>query len=117
MEEGAAAPKQRKAEAMAEHKKAAMIEGPLRRRRVIHFEIPKFPAWAQSQGVLEAIVRIRFSVTPSGDVLEEMRLVQTSGYGELDRLAMKSLTHWRFEPKSEDAGNEWGIITFRFVIE
>lgn len=115
--EAAPAPARRKAEAITERKKTAMIEGPLKGRRVVHYEIPKFPSWLQAQGVLEAVVRIRFTVSPSGDVLEETRLVQTSGYGDLDRLAIDSLSHWRFQAISEESGNQWGIITFRFVME
>ena len=108
---------QRKAEIIAESKKAAVIEGPLRHRRVVHYEIPKFPSWAQAQGVLEAVVRIRFTVAPSGEVLDDMRLVQTSGYAELDRLAMQSLSRWQFQEIPRNSGNQWGIITFRFVME
>jgi TonB family protein len=117
--EAAPAPVRHQTEAIIEHKKkTSMIEGPLKKRRVLHYEIPAFPKWAQQQGILEAIVRIRFSVAPSGEVIEDgMHMVQTSGYPELDRLAMDSLKQWRFQAKSDDSGNEWGIITFRFVLE
>jgi TonB family protein len=111
------APEKRRAEALTEKKKAATIEGPLHGRKVLHAEVPRFPAWAQAQGVLEATVRIRFNVDAGGRVLEEVQLVQTSGYGELDRLAMDSLKAWLFEPKPEGFGEQWGIITFRFVME
>ena len=111
------APEKHQAQAMVERKKATTIEGPVQGRRILHAAIPKFPAWAQQQGVLEAAVRIKFTVDPSGKVLEDLQLVQTSGYGELDRLAMDSLKDWLFEPKPESSGIEWGIITFRFVME
>ena len=64
----------------------------------------------------EAEVRIKFYVSPAGDVLPDLRVETTSGYGRLDRLALDSLKTWTFEPIG-GAGRQWGIITFRFVLE
>lgn len=103
-------------QALAEKKKAVEIEGPLAGRQVVSYVLPEFPVWAREQGVLEAAVAIRFYVSPSGEVLPNMRVEQTSGYGRLDRLAMESLKKWRFALLAEEQ-KQWGVITFRFVLE
>jgi TonB family protein len=47
-----------------------------------------------------------------------MRVERTSGYGRLDRLAMDHLKKWRFDPlRLDDPRTEWGVITFRFILE
>ena len=73
--------------------------------------------WAKEQGVVESAVSIRFTVDPAGKVLETMRVERTSGFGRMDRLAMEHLKLWRFAPVSASEGNQWGIITFRFLLE
>ncbi|MBI4386050.1 MAG: TonB family protein [Elusimicrobia bacterium] len=109
-------PVQRSA-ALTEKRKAVEIEGPLSKRKVTAYELPQFPAWLAVRGVAEAEVRIRFLVNPGGEVLPSMRVEQTSGFGALDRLAMESLKRWRFEGLAGATGNQWGIITFRFILE
>lgn len=98
-------------------KKSVEIEGPLSNRQVLSSFVPQFPQWAKERGIDEADVAIRFNVDPSGRVLENMRVEKTSGFGRLDRLAMDSLKNWRFMPVEASAGNQWGIITFRFILE
>jgi TonB family protein len=114
----AAAPKlERRPVAQAEAaKKGVEIEGPLADRRVSAYSVPTFPDWAKSQGILEADVSIRFTVDEEGGVLPGMRIENSSGYGRLDKLAMDSLRSWRFAPKP-GAGVQWGVITFRFILE
>lgn len=97
-------------------KKGVEIEGPLADRKVLAYEIPEFPAWAKEQGVLEANVSIRFWVNKDGDVLPNMRVEHTSGYGRLDRLAMDALAKWKFAPLLSQE-KQWGVITFRFLLE
>lgn len=109
--------KRRRAQALtAAPKKGVTIEGPLKNRRVLSYDIPEFPKWARDQGILEAEVAIRFWVDKDGNVLPNMRVESTSGFGQLDRLAMDSLKNWKFAPILED-GRQWGVITFRFVLE
>ncbi|MBI4371817.1 MAG: energy transducer TonB [Elusimicrobia bacterium] len=115
----AAAPKLERRQAAAvdaSKPKGVEIAGPLAGRRVVASVVPPFPAWARAQGVLEAAVAIRFSVDPSGAVLPEMSVERTSGSGRLDRLAMDALQGWRFEPLG-GVGAQWGVITFRFLLE
>jgi TonB family protein len=97
-------------------KKGVEIEGPLKDRKVVGADIPKFPAWAQKQGLMEAEVAIRFNVDAEGFVMPGMRVERTSGYGRLDRLCMDSLRNWTFAP-APGSGAQWGVITFRFLLE
>lgn len=112
-----ALPEKRQEALEIQKKKSVEIEGPLSDRRVTYYELPEFPKWAAERGIVEAEVRIRFYVSPAGEVLPDLRVERTSGYGALDRLALQALKRWRFEPASAGAGNQWGIITFRFLLE
>ncbi len=96
-------------------KQAVEITGPLSRRGVVESFLPVYPDWAKRKGV-EANVSIRLFVAPDGAVREKMTVEQTSGYRELDRLAMEALRRWRFEPVA-GGGDQWGIVTFRFRLQ
>lgn len=106
----------RKTEALPGKSKSVEIEGPIADRKVAAYEIPQFPAWAKELGLVEAEVRIRFWVSRDGDVLPDMRVEHTSGYGRLDRHAMEALKKWKFAPIFTDE-KQWGVITFRFILE
>jgi TonB family protein len=97
-------------------KKAVEIEGPLAGRKVVSYDVPQFPDWAKQRNIIEAEVVILFYVDPDGSVLPDMRVENTSGYGQLDRLSMDSLRNWKFVPISTSE-RQWGKITFRFVLE
>ncbi len=97
-------------------KKGVEIEGPLKDRKVVAAVIPKFPDWAKTQGMMEAEVAIRFNVDADGLVMPGMRVERTSGYGRLDRLCLDSLRNWTFAP-APGSGAQWGVITFRFILE
>jgi TonB family protein len=104
------------AAAGAAPKKGVEIEGPLKERRVVKAVIPPFPEWARTQGMMEAEVAIRFNVDADGQVMPGMRVERGSGYGRLDRLCMESLSNWTFAP-APGSGAQWGVITFRFILE
>lgn len=116
----AAAPKleRRQAAAATEEgpKKGIEIEGPLKDRKVVSASIPPFPEWARKQGLMEAEVAIRFNVDADGAVMPGMRVERGSGYGRLDRLCMENLKNWTFV-SAPGSGAQWGIITFRFILE
>lgn len=100
-------------------KKAVEIAGPLSNRKVLQTALPAFPEWLKSKGIMEVSVAIRFVVTSDGRVTEQMRVVRTSGYGALDKLAMEYLREWIFVPLKSTVvqKNQWGVITFRFILE
>ncbi len=97
-------------------KKGVEIEGPLKDRSVVSASVPAYPEWARSQRIMEAEVSIRFTVDADGAVMPGMRVERGSGYGRLDRLCMDSLKSWTFA-KMPGSGPQWGVITFRFLLE
>ncbi|MFI5363258.1 MAG: TonB family protein [Elusimicrobiota bacterium] len=97
-------------------KKVLQIEGPLSGRQVVASSVPPFPAWARDQGILEADVAIRFTVDEAGNVMPGAAVEHTSSYGRIDSLALAALQNWRFAP-APGAGVQWGVITFKFVLE
>ncbi len=101
---------------MAKSKKAFEIAGPLNNRPILHKVIPQYPAWAEEQGIIGS-VRIWFTVTSDGSVRSNMRVTKTTGYPELDKLALDALKQWTFAVSSggEDT-SQWGIITFTFSL-
>jgi TonB family protein len=97
-------------------KKAFEIAGPLNNRAILHKAIPQYPAWAEEQGIIGS-VRIWFTVATGGSVRPNMRVTKTTGYPELDKLAMEALKQWRFAPfETADESSQWGIITFTFSL-
>ncbi len=92
------------------------ITGPLNNRPILNKVIPQYPAWAEEQGIIGS-VRIWFTVTADGHVRSNMRVTKTTGYPELDKLALDALKQWRFAGyNSDDEASQWGIITFTFSL-
>ena len=97
-------------------KKGFDIAGPLNNRPILHRVIPQYPAWAEEQGIIGS-VRIWFTVTPEGEVRSNMRVTKTTGYPDLDKLALDALKEWRFATfNTSDDSSQWGIITFTFSL-
>jgi TonB family protein len=100
----------------AKNKKGFDIAGPLNNRPILHKVIPQYPAWAEEQGIIGS-VRIWFTVTSDGAVRSNMRVTKTTGYPDLDKLALDALKEWRFAVfNSGDDSSQWGIITFTFSL-
>ena len=97
-------------------KEKVKITGPLSSRKVLKSYVPEYPAWARAQN-LEADVAIRFTVSPSGDVLGNAVIERTSGYPDLDRLCLQTLKQWKFSPLAHGDQDQWGVITFRFRLD
>jgi TonB family protein len=91
------------------------ITGPLAGRKVVRSIVPQYPAWAKARGI-EADVAIRFTVSSAGDVIDNAVVERTSGYTELDRLALDTVKLWKFTPLA-GSENQWGVITFRFLLD
>ncbi len=94
------------------------IIGPLSKRPKIRSPRPEYPAWAEKKGI-ESQVIIYFTVTPDGMVNPDAYVELTSGYSQLDQLALQTLKGWRFAPLPMDAEqkDQWGKVTFRFVLQ
>ncbi len=94
------------------------LEGPLKYRKILKMELPPYPRWAEEKGI-EASVSIRLWVDSKGKVKENMYLEKTSGYSELDHVAMEALQQFVFVPIPSDQAqdDEWGVATFRFELK
>lgn len=92
------------------------IIGPAAKRRVLYFECPTYPEWAEKKGI-ESRVKLKFWVSPDGDVDEVV--VEQRGYLQLDNLAVQSFKKWRFEPLSPQAKQvrQWGTIEMIFKLQ
>lgn len=97
-------------------KKSVEILGPVVGRKILTSYLPLYPDWARAENI-EADVVIRFYVSPQGMVREKLWLERTSGYSKLDQLAMEAFKKWIFEPIEAATGDQWGIITFRYLLE
>ncbi|MBL8023256.1 MAG: energy transducer TonB [Elusimicrobia bacterium] len=94
------------------------VRGELKDRGIDYQEIPEYPEWARKKGI-EASVQFQFWVTPDGRVKENINLIRTSGYPELDELAQAALSRWVFKKLPSKKGNivEEGSIEFRFSLK
>lgn len=94
------------------------MEGPLKYRKILKLELPPYPRWAEEKGI-ETSVSIRLWVDPRGKVKDNMYLEKTSGYAELDSLAMQYLARFLFVriPDDQPQEDEWGVATFRFELK
>jgi len=97
-------------------KERVKITGQLKNRKVIKSFVPDYPSWARVRNI-EAAVAIRFTVSPAGIVRPNTVVQRTSGYPALDKLAKEALKKWRFTKIDQNQADQWGIITFRFLLD
>lgn len=91
------------------------IFGPLKDRPILEKYLPRYPRWAEEQG-LEGSVSLHFFVFPNGLVKNNIFVEQSSGSSEMDGLAMKALQAFKFAPlpSSERQEEQEGVIVFYF---
>ncbi len=94
------------------------MEGPLKYRKIVKMELPPYPRWAEEKAI-EASVSIRLWVDARGKVKDNMYLEKTSGYSELDHVAMEALKAFVFVPIPTEGSqeDEWGVATFKFELK
>jgi TonB family protein len=87
-------------------------------RRIRYQEPLEYPDWAKKEGV-DAKVVLRFKVNPGGTVDSQIIVPMTSGYRQLDELAMRAMRSYLFDPLPQDAPKvpQWGELTFHFKPE
>ncbi len=90
-----------------------VITGEAARRTILYKVIPEYPEGLNK----EAVVRIRFSVLPSGLVGTAV-LVTKGGDATLERLTLDAFKQWRFNPLPSDVPQveQEGVITFRWIL-
>jgi len=89
------------------------ISGEAAERSILNKVIPEYPEDLQR----EAVIKIRFTVTPDGRV-GQMIPVQKD-YPELEEITLNALEDWRFNslPPTAEQRTVEGIITFRYELE
>lgn len=87
-------------------------------RKIRYQEPLEYPEWAKERGV-DAKVVLRFRVMPDGSVDSQIVVRKTSGWRQLDELAMKSLRNFLFDPLPAGSAQtaQWGELTFHFKPE
>ncbi|MCK5242918.1 TonB family protein, partial [bacterium] len=96
-------------------KNTFQIFGPLKNRRRIKIFLPRYPRWAEEQGI-ECSVSFHLFVLPDGRVKNNLYMEQSSGYSEIDKLALTALSKFQFVPLGSGKKQEEqeGVIVFYF---
>ncbi len=91
------------------------IRGPLSRRKILKINLPRYPRWAEEQGV-ETQASVWLSVTANGRVKTNLYIEQTSGYPAFDQLVLEAIQRMLFAPMSDTTSSqeESGVATFNF---
>ncbi len=87
-------------------------------RKIRYQEPLEYPDWAKEQGI-DAKVVLRFRVMPDGGVDSQIVVRKTSGWRQLDELAMKSLRNFLFDPLPAGSPQtaQWGELALHFKPE
>jgi TonB family protein len=93
------------------------VAGPISQREITRKLVPRYPKWALERRVSGTVV-VRIWVQPSGQVKGAPTVESSSGYPDLDQVVVDALREWEFAAlgtgvKTED---QWGVITFKFVL-
>ncbi|MFW6134102.1 MAG: TonB family protein [Elusimicrobiota bacterium] len=97
--------------------KEMFITGPVSKRKVLRRVYPRYPKWAEEQGV-EGKVQLKFWVSPEG-MVTSVELERTSGYPDLDSRAMEAVKKYLFSPleSEEEQEKQWGTITIKYTLK
>ena len=78
---------------------------------------PRYPRMARRRGY-EGTVLIKVLVNRDGKV-NEVKVIQSSGYDVLDRSALNTVKDWSFEPgmKGDRAVEMWVVVPIRFALK
>jgi TonB family protein len=87
-------------------------------RLVKYAEPLEYPDWAKEQGIDAKVVLI-IKVMPNGSVDPNIVVTRTSGWRQLDELAIRTLRQYQFAPLPHDAPQvaQGGTITLHFKAE
>lgn len=97
----------------SEIKPSSEIEGPAKYLNIVSkSRTPSVPRGLYGDSD-EHIVKLKFFVSKNG-IVRYVEPVISSGYTEIDFLAIRTLKKWRFAPKSDNK-NVWGIISIKVM--
>ncbi|MCS7250476.1 MAG: energy transducer TonB [candidate division WOR-3 bacterium] len=93
------------------------IAGPISERKILKKSLPKYPSWAIEKRI-SGFVILKIWVTPEGKVEENIEIIESSGYPQLDKIVLETIKEWVFAPLEKETKKEiqWGIIKFRFEL-
>ena len=89
--------------------------GTTRGPRIVDGEKPDYPSTARTKG-WEGTVRLQILVNTAGRV-EEVRVVASSGYAELDTAARQAVQSWRFSPALQNGSPVAAWATLPIVFD
>jgi TonB family protein len=89
---------------------AFKLSGPGAKRKIISAPLPDYPKWAKERGV-EAYLELKMWIDSSGSV-QDVSILKSSGYPDLDRIGAETISRWRFDP--EEGQPTWAILPLRF---
>lgn len=94
------------------------IQGEVKNREILHRETVPIPRWLEEKGI-EAEVLVRFVVNPDGEVGNSLFVERTSGYAELDKIALETVKKFIFAPLplTGKQVEQSGILRIRFTIQ
>lgn len=95
------------------------VEGSVGDRRVLRRVLPHCPDWVSQRG-LELSVQLKFQVLDDGTIKRGVVIKRTSGFPDIDRLALEALRKWKYQPIHNGVGmsspDVWGIVSFKFTM-
>ncbi|OGS27596.1 MAG: hypothetical protein A2297_03545 [Elusimicrobia bacterium RIFOXYB2_FULL_48_7] len=86
--------------------------GPVKDRKILSAFFPVTPQWVNEKG-LESEVVLWFHVLPKGTIKDDISVSRSSGYKDLDDLAIRALKDWAFYP-AQDMQEQYGQVNFKF---
>ena len=101
-----------------EKKSDALIEGPAGDREIIFKPEPVIVSKGLYSANKEYFVRLRFILSKNG-IAREIEPILSSGYPEIDLLAVNALKKWRFSPLNsyKEDNDSWGAVVIRISSE
>ncbi|MFB6347398.1 MAG: energy transducer TonB [bacterium] len=82
------------------------------RRKILKQPLPEMPDWLEQAGE-EVKVTVHFTIQPNGSV-DEMEILSSSGYTELDDKVLRSVRNWKYESSTNPEDH---VVQFQFKLQ
>jgi TonB family protein len=89
-----------------------LISEELSKAKIIFAYLPVYPKWAKNRRKKIEVV-LWFQILPKGRVRDNVKIIKSSGYEDVDKLAIEVLKRWLFYPVGK-LEKQSGQISFRF---
>lgn len=91
------------------------VTGPVSTRKILYMKKFSLPNWVEEKGV-SLKGRLKFSVRPNGEVFE-VKVLNSFGFPEIDKLASRMLQNWRFEKLLDEEKVQWGEVDIKIQLK